>query len=307
MRAGSGSSRSWRFRLPQRVRLGRVRRRREARRPGGARLLLLRRAGARFDLGYAATAFGWGGGRLADALAGGTGRGRVQPVRTSKVETLLIGGALDLSTPPQVATKELLPYLPNGHQVVLPGFGHSPTSGRPAGSRHPADQHLLRQRPGRRLALQAAERRLHARGRQHGAGQGHRGRHGRPRAAHGALAAVDGSPRAPRGRFGRKASAALRSLYPIVLGLGGWFLGALIVLTTMPGAARRRAARRFGRRADRPRRLLGLGEPRLVRASAAGFAAAWEARSSARGWGSTPPTDLLALVTAIVGGAGANL
>jgi hypothetical protein len=38
-----------------------------------------------------------------------------------------------------------------------------------------------------------------------------------------------------RGRIGPKASATLRSLYPIVLGLGGWFLGVLIVLTTMPG------------------------------------------------------------------------
>ncbi len=35
--------------------------------------------------------------------------------------------------------------------------------------------------------------------------------------------------------FGRKASATLRSVYPIVLGLGGWFLGVLIVMTTMPG------------------------------------------------------------------------
>ena len=38
-----------------------------------------------------------------------------------------------------------------------------------------------------------------------------------------------------RGCFGRKASATLRSLYPIVLGLGGWFLGVLIVIRTMPG------------------------------------------------------------------------
>ena len=37
-----------------------------------------------------------------------------------------------------------------------------------------------------------------------------------------------------RGRFGRTASAVLRSVYPIVLGLGGWFIGAMIVMTTMP-------------------------------------------------------------------------
>jgi hypothetical protein len=33
-----------------------------------------------------------------------------------------------------------------------------------------------------------------------------------------------------RGGFGGKASAALRSAYPIILGLGGWLLGTLIVL-----------------------------------------------------------------------------
>ena len=44
---------------------------------------------------------------------------------TSNVETLLIGGELDFATPPQAATTELLPYLPNGHEVVLPKLGHS--------------------------------------------------------------------------------------------------------------------------------------------------------------------------------------
>jgi hypothetical protein len=43
----------------------------------------------------------------------------------SNVETLIIGGDLDFATPPQITTKELLPYLPNGHQIVLPGIGHS--------------------------------------------------------------------------------------------------------------------------------------------------------------------------------------
>jgi hypothetical protein len=40
-----------------------------------------------------------------------------------------------------------------------------------------------------------------------------------------------------KGRFGPAARATLRSLYPIVLGLGGWFFGALIVLTTMSGVS----------------------------------------------------------------------
>jgi hypothetical protein len=37
-----------------------------------------------------------------------------------------------------------------------------------------------------------------------------------------------------RGRCGRKASASIRSLYVLVLGLGGWFAGVLVVLTTLP-------------------------------------------------------------------------
>jgi hypothetical protein len=37
-----------------------------------------------------------------------------------------------------------------------------------------------------------------------------------------------------RGRFGPIGGALLRSLFPVVLGLGGWFLGVLIVLTALP-------------------------------------------------------------------------
>jgi hypothetical protein len=36
------------------------------------------------------------------------------------------------------------------------------------------------------------------------------------------------------GSFGRKASASLRTVYALVLGLGGWLLGALVDLTAMP-------------------------------------------------------------------------
>lgn len=38
-----------------------------------------------------------------------------------------------------------------------------------------------------------------------------------------------------RGRVGAKAAAVLRSVYPVVLGLGGWSFGALAVMTAMPG------------------------------------------------------------------------
>jgi pimeloyl-ACP methyl ester carboxylesterase len=49
------------------------------------------------------------------------------PLQTTDVETLLISGSIDFSTPPQFATEELLPYLTNGEQVILKDFGHTET------------------------------------------------------------------------------------------------------------------------------------------------------------------------------------
>jgi pimeloyl-ACP methyl ester carboxylesterase len=46
-------------------------------------------------------------------------------VQPTDVETLLISGSIDFSTPPQFATEELLPYLSNGEQVILKDFGHT--------------------------------------------------------------------------------------------------------------------------------------------------------------------------------------
>ena len=64
--------------------------------------------------------------------------------------------ALDFATPPQNATRELLPHLPNGHQVVLPDIGHSERLlGATSRGRQPPDQHVLRQRPRRHVALHA--------------------------------------------------------------------------------------------------------------------------------------------------------
>lgn len=45
-------------------------------------------------------------------------------VRPSGVETLLISGNLDFSSPAEVAERELLPHLPNGSHVVLSDMGH---------------------------------------------------------------------------------------------------------------------------------------------------------------------------------------
>ncbi len=44
--------------------------------------------------------------------------------RPSPVETLILSGGLDFSTPAQYAARELLPMLPNGRQIVLADMGH---------------------------------------------------------------------------------------------------------------------------------------------------------------------------------------
>ena len=159
-------------------------------------------------------------------------------VQDSNVETLLIGGRLDVATPPQNATRELLPHLSNGHEVVLPDIGHTDdfwTYQTPASNRlintyldsGRVDTSLYTRTPvdftpalghgtiaeivlGAMLALAALT----------------------------VLSLVWMALRVRwRGPFGRKTSAVLRVAYPLVLGLGGWFLGVLIVLTTNAGVA----------------------------------------------------------------------
>jgi hypothetical protein len=148
----------------------------------------------------------------------------------------LISGALDTSTPPQAATRELLPYLPNGHQVVLPGVGHIASffteqpeagtslittffaSGRVDASRYrPQRVDLAPATTLPALAKMVA-----------GAMVG--------LALLAVLSLLWMARRVhQRGGFGRKTSAALRSLAPLVLGLGGWCLGALLAMTMLPG------------------------------------------------------------------------
>ncbi len=68
--------------------------------------------------------FLWGAGGLAHAWPANPGENQYTSVQNSNVPTLLIGGTLDFETPAQNATKELLPHLSNGHQVILSGLGH---------------------------------------------------------------------------------------------------------------------------------------------------------------------------------------
>ena len=188
------------------------------------------------NLARAATAFTWGGGELADAWPAAPDEDTYSRAATSEVETLLISGELDPMTPPQVATTQLLPYLPNGHQVVLPQFGHQASFFKEqpeAGSRLidtfydsgqvddslyvPASidftppltfEAIAKITLGVMLALVALT----------------------------VLSLLGMARRVrTRGRIGPKSAALLRSVHPLVLGVGGWCLGALVVLTTMPG------------------------------------------------------------------------
>ena len=200
-----------------------------------ARRLYAAGAGSGSIIGKPGTDLYWAGGGLANAWPANPDENQYTRVRDSNVETLLIGGELDFATPPQWATRELLPHLPNGREVVLADIGHSD------------DFWTYQTEAGNRLINTFFD-----------SGRVDRSRYTQtsvdftPAFSHGAvayivlgvmlvLAALTVLSLAwmwfrvrRRGPYGRKGSAALRSLYPIVLGLGGWLLGVLIVMTTMP-------------------------------------------------------------------------
>jgi len=114
-----------------------------------------------------------------------------------------------------------------------------------------------------------------------------------------------------RGGFGRKASAMLRSLYPIVLGLGGWFLGLIIVLVALPTVALDNAVLA----------VLSIGTPiglgtywawvnpdRQERATTIGVSVAATGALIGGLLGFNATAGLMAVITTIVGAAvGANL
>jgi pimeloyl-ACP methyl ester carboxylesterase len=203
-----------------------------------AERLYAKPADPRSAIGRPGTDLIWAGGRLLDAWPANPDENQYAHVPDSDVETLVIGGELDLATPPRWATRELLPHLRNGHEVVLEDIGHTDdfwTYQQEASSRlintffdsGRVDRSLYRQTsvdftpamsPGTIAAIVLAV--LFA------------------LAALTVLSLLWMAVRVRRrGGYGRKASATLRALYPVMLGFGGWVLGVLIVLTTMPGVA----------------------------------------------------------------------
>jgi pimeloyl-ACP methyl ester carboxylesterase len=189
------------------------------------------------DLALAANALAWAGGRLADAWPVPDDASAYRRVATSRVETLLVSGELDTANPPQVARRELLPQLPNGRQVVLPGIGHTASffGDQPAA--------------GTRLVLTFLDT-----GRVDSSGYVDEALDLSPEQTFGSWARVVVGTmlvlaallvvglgvlagRAWRGgRVGRRTEVAIRSAGAFVLGLGGWSLGALVVWAAVPTA-----------------------------------------------------------------------
>jgi pimeloyl-ACP methyl ester carboxylesterase len=185
-------------------------------------------------LGDPGSSFFWAGGALTGVWPVAPGDAGYDHVRPSNVDTLLIGGTLDFTTPPQVAAKELLPALPNGHQVVLAELGHAPdfwSYEKPAGT------HLI----ATFLDSATVDDSLYT----------HNTIDFTPpltftalaKLILGVLAGLAGLTVVSlalmalrvrrRGGFGRRSGAVLRSVYPPVLGLGGWCLAVLVVLTAL--------------------------------------------------------------------------
>jgi pimeloyl-ACP methyl ester carboxylesterase len=189
-------------------------------------------------LGNASTDFLWGGpAGFSTAWPDSPDNAGYRTVRPSAVETLLVGGELDFSTPPVNATNELLPALSRGHQVVLPGLGHTNDlwEHRPEAGKHllttffdtgRVDSSGFDRRPVDFDAVPLSMSTIA-----------------------GLLAGVTTGGallgllvlglllrrRLRRGAPGRRTSRWLRALIVVPLGLGGWFLGTLFTWTLAPG------------------------------------------------------------------------
>ncbi len=186
-------------------------------------------------IGNPGTEFLFGGGGLLHAWPANPADNEYTHVQTSKVQTLLIGGSLDFATPPEVATKELLPYLPNGHQVILAGFGHTTSfwTEQTKASNHLINTFFDTGKVDDSLYKPQAV--------SFTPGSTHTGiakAIGYTMIGFGLLTILSlllmWRRARKRGGFGRKASAMLRSVYLLVLGLGGWFIGLIIVLVALP-------------------------------------------------------------------------
>ncbi len=251
--------------------------------------------------------FLWGAGGMAHAWPANPGEKQYTSVQNSSVPTLLVGGTLDFETPAQNATKELLPHLSNGHQVILSGLGHV--------------DDFFSYEPSASTQLLTTF---------YATGQVDTSRY-TPNVV--SFNSVDNPQTAiakdilgfmvgvallaviwlvvlairirRRGGTGRKTGAWIRSAGPIVFGLGGWFLGELLVL-------------RFSSRAVPDQLLAGVSiavpiwlgvyagwvrtdTPKAMRAKGIGAAGVGAVVGAAFGFHAT--SGQIALITTIIGAA----
>jgi uncharacterized membrane protein YdfJ with MMPL/SSD domain/pimeloyl-ACP methyl ester carboxylesterase len=184
------------------------------------------------------TEFHYTGGGLTHAFPPAPDTDEYAEVRDSNVETLLVNGTLDFATPAKFGIQELLPHLPNGRKVVLAEMGHSDTfwTYQPKASTRLLNTYFDTGNVDTSLYTPAKVDFT-------------------PEVTHTALgkgfaAALFGLPVVVllslllmrrrvrrRGRFGRTSSVLLRSLYTVVLGLGGWFAAVVTVLFAFPEVA----------------------------------------------------------------------
>ena len=179
--------------------------------------------------------FLWGAGGLVHAWPANPSENQYTSVQNSKIPTLLIGGTLDFETPAQNATKELLPHLPNGHQVILSGLGHV--------------DDFFSYEPSASTQLLSTF---------YATGQVDTSRYTPNKVSFTPPTTQDAVARdilgvvigvvvlaalsllwvalrvRKRGSAGRKTGVVARTIVPVVLGLGGFFAAALVVLTFWP-------------------------------------------------------------------------
>ena len=260
-------------------------------------------------LGNPGTEFHYAGGGLTHAFPRAPDSGEYARVHDSDVDTLLVNGMLDFATPAKFGIQQLRPHLRNGHTVLFAELGHSGSfwSYEPKASTRLLNTFFD---TGRVDTSQYTPAKVDfTPGVTHTAlGKGFAGTMlGLPVVALVSLLLIWRRSR-KRGRISRKASVLLRSVFTVVLGLGGWLAGLVVVLTAFPAVPLD----------DVRLAVVSIGVPiglgiylawvDRVRRKRVGLA--WTlAGALAGGWlGFQAGTGLLSLVSTIVGAAlGGNL
>jgi pimeloyl-ACP methyl ester carboxylesterase len=263
-------------------------------------------------LGNAGTEFHFGGGGWTHAFPPAPDAGEYSKVQDSNVETLLVNGTLDFATPAKFGIQELLPHLRNGHKVVVAELGHSGTfwTYEPKASTRLLNTFFDTGKVDTSLYTPAkidfTPDVSHT-----GLGKGFAATMlGLPVVVILSLLLMWRRVRR-RGRFGRKSSVLLRSLYTLVLGLGGWFAGVVIAQLAFPEVALDDvllAVLSMGLPIGLGIYLAWVNRDLSAGARTIGFWAAISGALAGAWLGFNATTGLMAVITTIVGAAlGANL